>query len=61
MIAQRHAEVEAVVDAVAVHLADVVVHAGGTEHGAGDAGVHGQLRPEDAHALSARHQDFVGA
>jgi len=39
--AERHAEVEAGVESVAVHLAEVVVDAAGAEDGAGDAGVDG--------------------
>ena len=59
VIAQRNAEIEAVVDAVPVHLANVVVDAAGARHGAADAGVDGQFARQHADALGARHQDFV--
>ena len=61
VFAERNAEIEAAVDAVLVDLADVVVDAGGAEHGAGDAGVDGEFAGEDADALGAGHQNFVAA
>ena len=59
MIAERHAELEAVVDAVVVDLANVVIHARRAQHGAGDAGVDGQFGLQNADALAARHQNLV--
>ena len=59
MVAQRHAERVATVDAVAIHLAEVVVHTAGTQHRAGDAGADGKFSGQLAHALRAGHEDFV--
>ena len=59
MIAQRHAKLETIVDAVAIDLANVIVHTRCAQHGPRDAGVHSQLRLENTYALAARHQNFV--
>ena len=59
VIAQRDAELEARIKPVAVHFAQVVVHAARAEHRSGDAGVDRELGGEDADALRAHHQDFV--
>ena len=56
---KRDAELETRVHPVAVHLAEVVVDAGGAEHRAGDAGVDRQRGTETAHALGAREEDLV--
>ena len=61
MISQRHAEVESVVDPVAIHLANVIVHAGGPQHGSSYASVDRQLRPQNAHALRACHKNLIRA
>src|SRR5271170_5037973 len=39
MLAQRYAKIEAAVDAVIVHFANVVVYAGGAKHDAGGPGI----------------------
>ncbi len=59
MLAERHLEIEPVVNAVAVHLADVVIDAAGAQHRAGDARVDRQFARQHADALRARHDDFV--
>ena len=61
MIAERHAEFEAVVDAVVVDLAEVVVDTRAAQHGAGNARVDGQLGAQNSNALAACHEDFVAA
>ena len=59
MIAERNAEIEAPVEAVLVHLAQIVIHPARPQHRPRDAGVHRQLRRQLSDALGAREQDFV--
>ncbi len=61
MIAQRHTKVEAIVDAVPIHFANVVVHARGPQHRPRHSRIHSQVRPQNAHSLRARHQNLVRA
>src|SRR5208283_3583178 len=56
---ERHAEIEARVEAVAVHLAHVVVDARRAQHRAGDAGADGERRRQPPDALGAGHEDLV--
>ena len=68
VVAERNAEIETRVDAVGIDFAEVVVDAGGAEHGAGDAGAdhrnheRGAARigacrgkPDPPHAQTAPH------
>src|SRR5207247_8854961 len=59
LLAQWHAEGKAVVDAVLDHLANVVIHSAGPQHGPGDAGVDGELLRQHADALGAGDEDFI--
>ena len=60
MLAERHFEVQAVVDAVRGRLADIVVDAGATQARARQRVVNGHVRRNDADTLCARHPDRVG-
>ena len=59
LFTERDAEVEAVVDAVGIHLADVVVHTCGAQHWPGDTAVDEHLRWELPDVLRAREKDLV--
>ena len=59
LFSQRHTELKPVVNAVLVHLADIVVDPGGAEHRAGNARVDGQFSGQDADTLRARDEDLV--
>src|SRR5205823_5078089 len=57
--AERHAEIKPVVDAVVIHLANVVIHAAGAQHRSGDAGVDGQIARKNPDVLRACQENFV--
>src|ERR1035438_5840935 len=59
MVSERHAEVEPVVDAVLVHLANVVVDSARPKHRAGDASVDSEVARQATHPLRARYETFV--
>ena len=59
VIAERNAEFEAVVDAVFVHLADVVVHAAARSIGPVMLALMASSRGKHADVLRARHENFV--
>src|SRR5438876_8144090 len=60
MFAQWHAEFEAWIESIAIHLADVVVNSAGSKHWARDAGIDRQLGRKLADILSARDKDLIG-
>ncbi len=55
----RHLEIEPAVNAVFVHLAQVVIHAGSAKHRAGDGGADRQFLRQHADELRARQDNFV--
>src|SRR5436190_12176874 len=59
VVAQRYAKLKAGIESIAIHFAQVVVHAAGPQHRSGDAGIDRQLGGEPAHALRARDQDLA--
>src|SRR5689334_12060295 len=59
MVAKRHFEFKAVVDAVFVYFANVIVHAGCTEDWSSNSGVDGKITRQLADALRARHKNLV--
>ena len=59
MVAERDAEIETRIHPVSVHFAEVVIDAGGTEHGTGDTGADGELGREFSDTLGAGHDDLV--
>ena len=59
MLADRHLKVEPAINAVFVHLAEVVIHAGGAEHRTGDRSADRQIFREHADELRAGEDNFV--
>ena len=59
VVAQRHPESEAGIDAVAVDFAQVVGHPGRPQHGAGHPGADRKVGRQPPDPLGARHQDLV--
>src|SRR5579884_956770 len=59
VLAKRNAKIKPVVDAVLIHLADIVIDAAGAQHRPGDAGVDGKFGRKHAHSLRTRDEDFV--
>src|SRR5687768_9566551 len=59
VITEWNAKIETIVNAIFVHLAEIVIHAAGAQHWAGDPSVNGQPRLENSNALSTGQHDFV--
>ena len=59
MFAQRNAELETRIKSVAIHFANVIVHAAGAQHWAGNPGADREIGRKSAHVLRARDHDFV--
>ncbi len=59
MIAERHAKLEAGIKPVAVHFANVVIHAARAQHWAGDAGIDCQFGGKFADVLGASDDDLI--
>src|SRR6185503_18732100 len=61
VLAKRNAELEPIVDAAFVHLANVVIHSSRPEHWSGDTGIDRERLWQHAHTLRARHQNLIAA
>src|SRR5260370_25601609 len=61
MVAEGHAELKSIVDAIPLDFPDVIIDAAGAKHGAGNAGIDGQIARENADALGSGHEDFIFA
>ena len=51
MLPKRHAKIEALVNAVFIHLANIVIDAAGAQHRSRDAGVNRKFLRQHAYAL----------